>query len=89
MSGLADGKSPEETVRLAAMADPDGFLTSLGRRLAAERSRGRTEGLGLGLFTVLLVGWLSGRSTGWVAAFLSIAAVVTYCWGWWLGRRAL
>lgn len=87
---LFEGKSPEETVRLAAMAamlDPQGFLAELGRRLASERSRGRTEGIGLALFTVLLVGWLSGRSTGWVAAFLTIAAIVTYAWGWWLGRR--
>jgi hypothetical protein len=79
-----------ETVRAAgaaAMLDPDGFATALGRRLHWERMRGRGEGLGLALVAVVVFTWLWGLEPEPLVWVLGGATVLAYVIAGFIGKR--
>jgi hypothetical protein len=88
MAGLS--KDPNDVVRAAgaaAMLDPDSFATALGRRLAWERMRGRSEGLGYSVVIVVVVGWLWGLDGRVLPAVLAGAMVLAFLAGAFIGKK--
>lgn len=71
----------------AALLDPDGFATALGRRLSWERTRGRGEGLGFALVVVVVFTWLWGLAPEPLVWVLGAATLLAYVVAGFIGKR--
>lgn len=73
----------------AALIDPDGFATQLGRRMDLERHRGRMQGLSAAVLVVLVAGLVAGRLDSMLPLLIALVSVLCLAAGWGLFLRGV